>query len=295
MTQDQLTEALRLIRTHEGRLQLFHSNTIYDMAQFAGQLRRSVAHRVLASELCQTGLALHPDHEPFMNVHVASLVDLGQTRNASRAAIGYTRAGRSPFFMRTLARLFSMSGLPGSAQHIFERSESGVPMTAEEARSLVLTLHRIVSNGGGAQHRPAAGAWYFENRVELEDDEPTVQAATKTAPATPQPLAGQPMKSKSLREVTVRALTSRQQIDRVGHHLSNCLSQYWSKVKSGQTWIYSVEINGKPTEAIEVHPVTRKVLQWKGVKNSAPNDKTKSVLAKELVSAGVLNANSLGG
>jgi hypothetical protein len=168
-------------------------------------------------------------------------------------------------------------------------------MTAEEARSLVLTLHRIVSNGGGAQHRPAAGAWYFENRVELEDDEPTVQAATKTAPATPQPLAGQPMKSKSLREVTVRALTSRQQIDRVGHHLSNCLSQYWSKVKSGQTWIYSVEINGKPTEVIEVHPVTRKVLQWKGVKNSAPNDKTKSVLAKELVSAGVLNANSLGG
>jgi len=296
MTQDQLTEALRLVRTQEGRLQLLRSNTIYEVAQFAGQLRRSAAHRELAPQLCQTALTLHPDHEPFMNVHVASLVDVGQTRNASRVAAGYTRAGRTPYFMRTLARVLSANGLPGSAVQIYERSETGALMTADEARSLVITLRRIAGNGGGVQQRPVVGAWHFENRVELEDDEPEAaptQVATMAAPALPLPLTDRPLQSNSLQKVTVRAINSRQQIDRAANYLENCISQYWKKVKSGETWIFVVERDGKPYEAIEVHPTTRKVLQWKGIKNCAPDEKAKSTLAKELITAGVLNANSL--
>ncbi len=296
MTQVQLTEALRLVRTQEGRLQLLRCNTVYEIAEFAGQLRRSVAHRELALQLCQTALTLHPEHEPFMNVHVASLVDVGQTRNASRVAAGYIRAGRTPYFMRTLARLLSASGLPGSAVQIYERSETGALMTDDEAQSLLLTLRRIARTGGGFQQRPVVGAWYFENRVELEDDEPEVaptQVAARAASTLPTPLTGRPLQSRSLRKVTVRAIDSRQQIDRTASYLKNCISQYWEKVKRGETWIFVVERDGKPYEAIEVHPISRKVLQWKGIKNCAPDEKGKSTLAKELIAAGVLNASSL--
>jgi hypothetical protein len=231
-----------------------------------------------------------------MNVHVASLVDIGQTRNASWAALRYIQAGRTPFFMRTMARLLSANGLPGSAVQIFQRSETGAVMTVEEARSLALTLRRISSNSASSGHRPAAGAWYFENGIDLDDDQPDAVSSNTSVGSTKtslQPLKGRPLKSRSLKRVTIHAATSRQQIDRATNYLKNCLSQYWKKVKTGQTWIYVVERDGMPFEAIEVHPTSRKVLQWKGIKNCAPDPTAKAALTRELITAGVLCESSL--
>jgi hypothetical protein len=296
MTEDQLAEARGLVSTQHGRARLLQHIPIHELAHFVGQLRHMPSHQEDAIRMCELVLTRHPEQEPFMNVQIASLVDLGQTRNASRVALRFVRQGRSPYFMRTLARLFSTSGLPGSAVHIFARSETGAPMTADEARLLAPTLQWIAEYRAEGRHHPANGAWYFENTIELEQDEPATAPEPLAVGATThrlQPLVNHPLKCRSQQKVSIRAITSRQQIDRATNYLKNCLSQYWKKVKSGETWIYVVERDGKPFEAIEVHPTTRKVLQWKGVKNCAPDGKLKSALAKELVAAGVLTRDSL--
>lgn len=298
MTPEQFEHARSRTQTTRGRSQLVQGHSAYDLAQFVGQLRRMGNNREYVIQLCQLALAEHPGHEPFMNVHIASLVDIGQTRNASRAALRYVHAGRTPFFMRTMARLFSASGLPESAVRIFQRSETGAVMTVEEARALALTLRQISSNGANSGHRPTSGAWYFENGIDLEDDQPDAvlrDTSVGSTQASVQPLKGRPLESRSLPTVTIHAATSRQQIDRATNYLKNCLSQYWKKVKRGQTWIYVVERDGKPIEAIEVHPTSRKVLQWKGIKNCAADPTAKAALTRELITAGVLDESSLPG
>jgi hypothetical protein len=89
--------------------------------------------------------------------------------------------------------------------------------------------------------------------------------------------------------VRVRPLASSNQIDRASNYLKNCLSSlYKIAILKGQKRIATVEVDGQPVEALEIDLRTGRVLQWKGVANSAPDAKRRRVIEKHLVALNIV-------
>jgi hypothetical protein len=92
-----------------------------------------------------------------------------------------------------------------------------------------------------------------------------------------------PVEIRGLSGYTLRPLKSKRQLARVANQLKNCLNSYLSQVVNGTTMLFAVECHGTPIEAIEVNPATRRVVQWKGERNAAPNPRTRAAIEQALV------------
>jgi hypothetical protein len=122
--------------------------------------------------------------------------------------------------------------------------------------------------------------------VDVEHDFEPSWAAPKRDdlvwPASPVVIDGVP-------GVRVRPLASSNQIDRASNYLKNCLSSlYKIAILKGQKRIATVEVDGQPVEALEIDLRTGRVLQWKGVANSAPDAKRRRVIEKHLVALNIV-------
>jgi hypothetical protein len=65
-------------------------------------------------------------------------------------------------------------------------------------------------------------------------------------------------------------------------------SLYKIAILKGQKRIATVEVDGQPVEALEIDLRTGRVLQWKGVANSAPDAKRRRVIEKHLVALNIV-------
>ena len=92
-----------------------------------------------------------------------------------------------------------------------------------------------------------------------------------------------PVQVQGLDGYSIRPLKSKRQLARVANQLQNCLNSYLGQVVNGTTLLFAVEHQGTPVEAIEVNPASRKIVQWKGVRNSNPDPRLKSHIQETLV------------
>ena len=86
----------------------------------------------------------------------------------------------------------------------------------------------------------------------------------------------------TLGSTVLRSIRSRGQCDRYSSHLRNCASSYVSKVKSGATRLFGIEVEGQPVELLEVRPTDGRIIQWKGHRNCAPDPRRRPIIERFL-------------
>jgi hypothetical protein len=95
--------------------------------------------------------------------------------------------------------------------------------------------------------------------------------ADESKPAPP-PLFNGLVQISDLPNLKLRLLRSSREVDYATHKLKNCLATtYKRRIKSGHCWIVTLEMGGKPVEALEIDQTNRRILQWAGVENMPPN------------------------
>lgn len=143
-------------------------------------------------------------------------------------------------------------------------------------------------------HAPARG-WLTDETIEslrarllrtwLPDDAMFRMAETTTAPiltAAELAVLETPIEIPGLAGFTLRPLKSKRQLARTANQLQNCLNSYLAQVVNGTTLIFAVERQGTPVEAIEVNPSTRRIVQWKGPRNTPPRPETRPHIERVL-------------
>ena len=89
-------------------------------------------------------------------------------------------------------------------------------------------------------------------------------------------------------QLNLRLLRSTNEIDYASNKLKNCLATtYKRRIKSGHCWIVTLEMGGKPFEALEIDQRSRRILQWAGVENMPPNPNFQDSVRSALKTYGV--------
>jgi hypothetical protein len=104
----------------------------------------------------------------------------------------------------------------------------------------------------------------------------------------PPPLFTGLVQVSDLPNLKLRLLRSSREVDYATHKLKNCLATtYKRKIKSGHCWIVTLEMGGKPVEALEIDQRSRRIVQWAGVENTPPNPNFQDAVRSALYSIGV--------
>ena len=89
-------------------------------------------------------------------------------------------------------------------------------------------------------------------------------------------------------QLNLRLLRSSNEIAYASNKLKNCLATtYKRRIKSGHCWIVTLEMGGKPVEALEIDQRSRRIVQWAGVENMPPNPNFQDAVRSALYSMGV--------
>lgn len=89
-------------------------------------------------------------------------------------------------------------------------------------------------------------------------------------------------------QMNLRLLRSSKEIDYASNKLKNCLATtYKRRIKSGHCWIVTLEMDGKPIEALEIDQRNRRIVQWAGVENMPPNPNFQDSVRSALKTYGV--------
>jgi hypothetical protein len=217
--------------------------------------------------------ALHqrqPDNVVVTTVFAALLKDIGEVRRAAEVLAVRLRQDCDWYFLRVVGSVLWRMDYQTSAQLAFELADQyedagrgNYAITNETLESLRARLRRT---------------WLPDNvfyRLSEEGKQPFITSSELQQMESPVEIHG-------LTGYTLRPLKSKRQLARVANQLQNCLNSYLSQVVHGTTLLFAVEFHGTPVEAIEVNPATRRVVQWKGKRNSAPNQRTHTAIQQTL-------------
>ena len=198
----------------------------------------------------------------------AALMDVGQAQEI-RGRLGrvFETNGVNNFDLRVAARAMRLTGSRNSATWMHALADhlegGGEPLGPEVVGSVVDRLF--------GRWMPAGAELDF-----METDSALSEAELVALE--------QPIDIPTLPGYRIRPIKSRGQCDRAANILKNCLSSYRFLVKSGAARVFTLEENGVPVEAIEVHPRTGRVKQWKG-KGNVPAEPTRRRIVEEFLHA----------
>ena len=117
-------------------------------------------------------------------------------------------------------------------------------------------------------------------------DENVLNFHGAAAPKFP-PLISAPLLVQGLETGVLRQILSSNYNNRVINYLKNCLGSYKAAILDGRATVLALELDGKPTEAIQINRATMTVAQWAGVGNAPPNAATKNAIVETLRTIGV--------
>lgn len=247
----------------------------YEATQLISFLRRTDGadpQRRVAGRIAEALHQKDPDNRVVTTVYCAVLKDRGELHRAANILAARLRQDCDWFFLRVVGSVLWRMQYRTSALLAFELADQyelagrgNYVLTEETLETLRARLRRT---------------WLPDNafyRLSEEGRQPFITSAELAALEAPVDVVG-------LQGYTLRPLKSKRQLARVANQLKNCLNSYLGQVANGTTLLFAVENNGCPVEAIEVNPATRRVVQWKGERNSSPDPRTRTAIETTLAS-----------
>jgi len=265
-------DATQLIKQfRETRKELLRSGSHDNRRQASAYLR--AAHRI--AEVLH---ARNADDLVVTTVFAAVIKDTGELRRAGELLAARLRGDCNNYYLNVVGSVLWHSGYRTSAQFAFDLAEQyaaagGFAFTNETLETLRARLRRT---------------WLPDNafyRLSEDGKQPLLTDKELEKLETPIPIPGLP-------GYTLRPLKSKRQLARTANQLRNCLNSYLTQIANGTTLLFGVERAGTPVEAIEVNPATRKIVQWKGSSNSAPNIRTKPHIERVLTKSALPSRQS---
>jgi len=242
--------------------------------QVIAQLRReyganrSIAIQV-ATQICETALPkARPRDLKFLNAQfVALALDRCDYENVRQHLLRNASPNFSLTFLMLSRRFCRMTNRPNRAEFfdhlIVDRNAyADLEFTPEIVREIRTALSRHAL------------------------DENTLNFHGAAAPKFP-PLLSAPLPVQGLETGVLRQILSSNYNNRVINYLKNCLGSYKAAILDGRATVLALELDGKPTEAIQINRATMAVQQWAGVGNAPPNAATKNAIVETLRTIGV--------
>jgi hypothetical protein len=253
------TQIIKHLR--QARKALWNPNT-QDLARAGAYLR--TAHRI--AEVLH---AQNPDDKVVTTVFAAVIKDGGEYRRAGELLAARLRDDCNHYYLNVVGSVLWWGGYRTSARFAFDLAQQ----YQDSAGTFTFTNETLESLRARLR-----GTWLPNDafyRLSEEGKQPLLADEELAKLETPLPIPG-------LAGYTLRPIKSKRQLARAANQLRNCLNSYLTQIVHGTTLLFSVENDGTPVEAIEVNPATRKVVQWKGPSNSAPNAQTRPIIERVL-------------
>lgn len=245
----------------------------YLATQLIRALRKSSAHdphKRISYRLAEVLHQRHPDDIVVTTVFTAVLKDVGELNRAATILAERLREDCDSYILRVVGSVLWRKDMRTSAQFAFDLADHFDDVGRENVHITVETLTTLKDRlrGTWLPGNPFFNAAESCQATELPSEELMLLETSVV-------VAG-------LHGFTIRPLKSKRQLARVANQLKNCLNSYLSQVLNGTTLLFAVELNGTPIEAIEINPASKRIVQWKGFRNSAPNSKTQPYIKKAL-------------
>ena len=236
---------------------------------------RRRAYRRAAYRLAEVLHAQQPDNIVVTTVFAAVVKDSGDLCRAAEILANRLRDDCDNYYLNVVGSVLWHSGFRTSALFAFDLAQQYAEAGNEPFAFTNETLETLRAR--------LRGTWLPDNaffRLCEDGTQPVITDEELAKLEAPIPIPG-------LEGFTLRPLKSKRQLARVANQLRNCLNSYFAQVVRGTTLIFAVERNGVPVEAIEVNPATRRIVQWKGPSNCAPNRQTQAQITQVLAGATV--------
>jgi hypothetical protein len=234
------------------------------------ELAREIAWRIIQLNE-QRGLK--PRQAPFFESQRRALMqDMGRTEELREHLLRALGRNVSVSVLLSCRRFARQEGRINRArmfdQLILEQSESNFcGFTPEVVREMRAAISRQGNDNG------------FGPYGSLQSDE--------SKPAPP-PLFNGLIHIGDEPQLNLRLLRSSNEVDYASNKLKNCLATtYKRRIKSGHCWIVTLEMGGKPVEALEIDQTNRRIVQWAGVENMPPNPNYQDSVRSALKTYGV--------
>lgn len=228
--------------------------------------QKRVAYR-LAEELHRR----HPNNIVTTTVFTAVLKDVGELERAANLLANRLREDCDWYLLRVIGSVLYKRGMRTSARLAFD--------LAQHFEDAGKGNYHITAETVGTLRDRLRGTWLPNDAFFDIAEEGNAAELTSEELATLET----PISIPELNGYTLKPLKSKRQLARVANQLQNCLNSYHSQVVNGATLLFAVERQGTPIEAIEVNPASRKIVQWKGVRNSTPNPILQPHIRKALI------------
>ncbi len=223
----------------------------------------------IASEICEKALLkARPRDLKFLNAQfVALALDRCEYETVREYLLRNVAANFNLSFLMVSRRFCRLTNRPRRAEffdHLIadRNANADLEFTPEIVREIRNALSR---------HAPD------ENLLNFHD----------TAAPKFQPLISVPLPVQGLETGVLRQILSSNYNNRCINYLKNCLGAYKAAILDGRATVLALELDGKPTEAIQINRATMTVQQWAGVGNAPPNPVTKNAIVETLKSIGV--------
>ena len=246
----------------------------YSATQLIRALRNSWSlypHKRVAYRLAEDLHRRHPNDIVATTVFTAVLKDVGELDRAANLLADRLREDCDWYLLRVIGSVLHRRGMRTSARLAFD--------LAQHFEDAGKGNYQITAETVGTLRDRLRGTWLPNDAFFDIAEQCTATELTSEELATLET----PISVPGLNGYTLRPLKSKRQLARVANQLQNCLNSYHSQVVNGATLLFAVELQGTPIEAIEVNPASRKVVQWKGVRNSKPNPLLQPHIQKTLI------------
>lgn len=254
----------------------------FSATQLISRLRNSLAldpHKRVAYRLAEVLHQRHPTDIVVTTCFAAVLKDVGELNRAANLLADRLREDCNWYFLRVIGSVFNRRGMRTSANLAFE--------LAQQFEDAGKSNYQITTETLGTLKERLRRTWLPNNSFFAITEEGNAVELTSEELATLET----PIAIPGLGGYTLRPLKSKRQLTRVANQLQNCLNSYHSQVVNGATLLFAVELQGTPIEAIEVNPASRKVVQWKGVCNSKPNQTLQPHIQRSLINLSSVATN----
>lgn len=237
----------------------------FDETQTVAALRREHRdHPLWQDALRETALHLLDRHglNSFARATgTAALLDVGEHREAVvHLGQAFARDIATDADIRVLARVYREHRRPTVAQRLHQIADE----VARQGRWVPTHLAHAIANA-------------MQRQTALP--EPTPKAIEEKAVTgikvlhQPTPIPGEP-------GVVLRPLLSRQQVGRAAHALRNCSGDLFRQIRAGLISLYVLDVDGVPTEMIEIFLDDGCIGRWLGHSNRPPDEIRKRRIAK---------------
>ena len=246
----------------------------YSATQLIRALRNSWSldpHKRVAYRLAEDLHRRHPNDIVATTVFTAVLKDVGELDRAANLLADRLREDCDWYLLRVIGSVLHRRGMRTSARLAFD--------LAQHFEDAGKGNYQITAETVGTLRDRLRGTWLPNDAFFDIAEQCTATELTSEELATLET----PISVPGLNGYTLRPLKSKRQLARVANQLQNCLNSYHSQVVNGATLLFAVELQGTPIEALEVNPASRKVVQWKGVRNSKPNPLLQPHIQKTLI------------